>query len=77
VNRAIFPGADGDHYAALPAGWAQFLAAGTARNLLWPIDDAHRGATPGKITRERQAGRAGASHEDICLSHTLIKPLLG
>ena len=77
MNRAIFRGADGDHYAALPAGWAQFLAAGTARNLLCTIDDAHRGATPGKIARERQAGRAGASHEDICLSHTLIKPLLG
>ena len=77
MNHASFPEADGELDAALPAGWAQFLAAGTARNLLCTIDDAHRGATPGKITRERQAGRAGASHEDICLSHTLIKPLLG
>lgn len=77
MNHAIFLGADEDHYAALLAGWARSPAAGTVPELLWPIDDAHRGATPGKITRERRAGRAGTSHEDICLSHTLIKPLLG
>jgi hypothetical protein len=59
------------------AAWAQSLTAGTARELLRPIDDAHRDATPGKITRERQAGRAGTSHEDICLGHALIKTLLG
>jgi tetracycline repressor-like protein len=40
------------------AAWAQSLTAGTARELRHPIDDAHRDATPGKITRERQAGRA-------------------
>ena len=75
MNHAIFLGADGDHYAALLTGWGQFLAAGTVPKLLWPIDDAHRGVTPGKITRERQAGGAGASHEDTCLSHTTIKAL--
>lgn len=77
MNHAIFLGADDDHYAALLAGWAQSLAAGTVPKLLCLIGDAHRDATPGKITRERQAGRAGASHEDICLSHPRIKALPG
>jgi hypothetical protein len=77
VKHAIFPAADRDYYAALLAGWAQFLAAGTVPKLRWPIDDAHRGATPGEITRERQAGPAGTSHENICLSHTFIKALPG
>jgi hypothetical protein len=77
VSHAVFGGAAGDHYAALLTGWAQFLATGIVPKLLWPIDDAHRDATPGKITRVRQAGRAGTNHEDICLSHTLTKALLG
>ncbi len=51
------------------AAWAQPFAAGTARELRCPIDDAHRDATPGKIACERQAGRAGTHHEDICLRH--------
>ena len=57
------------------AAGAQSLTAGTARKLRCPVDDAHRDATPGKITRQRQAGRAGANHEDVCLSHALIKAL--
>lgn len=77
MNHASFPETEGDHYAALPAGRAQFLAAGTVPKLLRPVNDAHRGAMPGKITRERQAGRAGASHENACRSHTLIKTLPG
>jgi hypothetical protein len=77
MNYAIFLGADGGHYAALLTGWAQSLAAGTVRKLLCPIDNAHCDATPGKVTRERQAGRAGAHHEDIYLRHAPIKTLSG
>ena len=32
-------------------------------------------AAPGQITRERQAGRTGTHHEDICLRHASIKTL--
>jgi hypothetical protein len=59
------------------AAWAQPLTAGTARELRCPIDDAHGDATPGKITRERQAGRAGTHHEDIGQRHASIKTLPG
>ncbi len=34
-----------------------------------PIDDAYRNATSGQVTREREAGRAGARHQDIGLRH--------
>jgi len=59
------------------AAWAQSLAAGAARKLRCPIDDAYRDATPGKVARERQAGRAGTHHEDICLRHAIIETLPG
>ena len=57
------------------AAWAQSLTAGTTWELRCPIDDAHRDAAPGKVTRERQAGRAGPHHEDICLRHASMETL--
>jgi len=33
------------------------------------IGDAYRNATSGQVTREREAGRAGARHQDIYLRH--------
>ena len=60
----------------LQAARAQPLAAGTGRELRDLVDDAHGDAAPGKITRERQAGRAGPHHEDICLRHVPMKTLL-
>ena len=61
----------------LQAAGVQSLTAGTARKLLGPVDNAHGEATPGTITRERQAGRAGPGHEDICLRHAPIQNVTG
>ena len=54
----------------LQAAWAQPLTARTAGKLGHSIDDAYRNATPGQVAHEREAGRAGAHHENIGLRHS-------